>query len=349
MLEIARFWASLAQWSSDRERYEIRGVMGPDEFHDAYPGATAPGINNNAYTNVMAVWCLERALRLFRVLPVERCRDLCEMLSIHRAETERWEHVSRKMFLPLHEGDLISQFEGYEALEELDWESYRRRYGNIRRLDLILETEGDNPNRYKASKQADVLTLFYLFSTDALAKIFERLGYAFTPAMITRNIDYYLQRTSHGSTLSSIVHTWVLSRSDRPRAWSLFNDALHNDISDLQDGTTAEGIHLGAMAGTVDLLQRCFTGLELRGGHLWFNPSLPDELERLRFQLRYRRQTLLVDLSKDALVVASQPAAPGAITICLQGEVRQIQPGERVEFRLRTPTQSLAEDGSHLT
>jgi hypothetical protein len=34
------------------------------------------------------------------------------------------------------------------------------RYGNIQRLDLILEAENDSANRYKVSKQADVLMLF---------------------------------------------------------------------------------------------------------------------------------------------------------------------------------------------
>ena len=51
--EIARFWSSLARRRKDG-RYEIDGVMGPDEFHTAYPTAdpSAPvGINNNAYTN----------------------------------------------------------------------------------------------------------------------------------------------------------------------------------------------------------------------------------------------------------------------------------------------------------
>src|SRR5438067_13052 len=51
----------------------------------------------------------------------------------------------------------------YEELEELDWDAYRERYGNIQRLDRILHAEGDDPNRYKLSKQADVAMLFYLF------------------------------------------------------------------------------------------------------------------------------------------------------------------------------------------
>jgi trehalose/maltose hydrolase-like predicted phosphorylase len=345
MFEIARLWASLAQWNGERGRYEIRGVMGPDEFHDAYPGAAAPGLNNNAYTNVMAAWCLERALRLFAILPAERCSDLCEMLRLDREEIERWEDVSRKMFVPFHEDGIISQFEGYEALGEFDWEGYTRKYGNIMRLDLILEAEGDSPNRYKLSKQADVLTLFYLFSTEALADIFTRLGYAFTPSMIPRNIDYYLRRTSHGSTLCSIVHAWVLSRSCRPRSWRLFQDALHSDIGDIQGGTTAEGIHLGAMAGTVDILQRCYTGVELRAGQLWFNPSLPEQLERLSFQLRYRQHALLVDTSRESLAITSQPAAPAPITVCVRGDVREVRPGERVEFALPTrPTDAESGD-----
>lgn len=106
--------------------------------------------------------------------------------------------------------------------------------------------------------------LFYLFSADELRDILGRLGYHLEPETIPRAIEYYLHRTSHGSTLSRVVHSWVLARSDRARSWSLFNEALEADISDTQGGTTREGIHLGAMAGTVDIMQRCYTGLELR-------------------------------------------------------------------------------------
>ena len=127
--------------------------MGPDEFHDAYPGADMTGLNNNAYTNVMAAWSLEHALRLFDILPDERCRELCDTLRLDRTEREAWGDISRKMFVPFHGDGIISQFECYEELEEFDWDAYRQRYGNIMRLDLILEAEGDTPNRYKLSKQ----------------------------------------------------------------------------------------------------------------------------------------------------------------------------------------------------
>src|SRR5690348_1740109 len=116
-------------------------------------------------------------------------------LGLSAEETARWDDISRRMYLPFHSDGLISQFEGYEDLAELDWEQYRTRYGNIQRLDLILEAENDGPNRYKASKQADVLMLFYLFSAEELAALFKRLGYPFENETIQRNVAYYDSRS----------------------------------------------------------------------------------------------------------------------------------------------------------
>ena len=82
--------------------------------------------------------------------------------------------------------------------------------------------------------------------------LLDRLGYRLEPDAIPRNVNYYLERTSHGSTLSGVVNAWVLARSDRTRSWRFFAEALASDLHDVQGGTTAEGIHLGAMAGTVD-------------------------------------------------------------------------------------------------
>ena len=81
---------------------------------------------------------------------------------------------------------------------------------------------------------------------------------------------------SNGSTLSRIVHSWVLARSDRTQSWQMLKDALESDISDVQGGTTAEGIHLGAMAGTVDLVQRGQTALEIVKDVLHLGPCMPE-------------------------------------------------------------------------
>jgi trehalose/maltose hydrolase-like predicted phosphorylase len=180
-----------------------------------------------------------------------------------------------------------------------------------------------------------VLMLFYLLSADELRELLERLGYRLAPEAIPRNIDYYLQRTSHGSTLSSVVHAWVLARSDRQGSWRFFTEALASDVHDVQGGTTREGIHLGAMAGTVDLVQRCYTGLETREDVLWLNPSLPEELDGLDFDLRYRGHWgIHLHVTPAALQVLVASSDDGPVKVAVKGEVVEIPPGGMREFPL---------------
>ena len=208
ILEIARFWASAATYDHALDRYEIKDVMGPDEYHDGYPDRSASGLDNNAYTNVMAVWCLCRAFDALAALPPVSARELSERLELTGGELDRWGDISRKMRLCFHDG-VVSQFEGYELLDELDLDGYRQRYGDISRLDRILESEGNSTNRYKVAKQADVTMLFFLLSDDELSRLFERLGYPYDDELVSRCIAYYEPRTVHGSTLSRVVHAWI--------------------------------------------------------------------------------------------------------------------------------------------
>ena len=339
-LSIAQFWSSIATHDARIDRYEIKGVMGPDEFHTAYPGTDPEqtgGIDNNAYTNVMVAWLLARALDMIDMLPETRRTKLLALLEVDAAELERWYDISRKLLVPFQDGGIISQFAGYEKLRTLDWAAYREKYDDIQRLDRILEAEGNDPNDYQVSKQADVLMLFYLFSAEELDLIFEALGYEFSHDLIKRNIDYYLERTSHGSTLSLITHAWVLARSDREHSWHLFSKALDSDIEDIQGGTTPEGIHTGAMAGTVDLVQRNYLGLETRAGVLHFNPTLPKDVDCLKVRLRYRRHRLDVEATQTHLRVSSRPEVAPMIEIAYRSHVRKLNPGDRQEFRLIRP------------
>ena len=334
LAEIARFWASIAQYNRSLGRYEIHKVMGPDEFHDAYPDADEPGINNNAYTNIMVVWVLSRALETIELLPDMRRQILMERLALKSEELERWEDISHKMRVAFHDDGIISQFEGYDKLKEFDWEAYQKKYGNIQRLDRILEAEGDSPNRYKLSKQADVLMLFYLLSADELREIFHCLDYPFEYETIPKNIDYYLKRSSHGSTLSWVVHAWVLARSKREMSWNLFKEALKSDVSDIQGGTTPEGIHLGAMAGTVDLVQRCYTGIETRQDRLQLNPYLPNELKKVQFDIMYRQHWVNLTITSNRLKVSTRPSAVAPITIGFLENTFELKPGDTLQFEL---------------
>jgi len=334
ILEVARFFASTAAYDRGLDRYVIRGVVGPDEFHTGYPDSSAAGIDNNAYTNVMTAWLLTRTREVLDLLSEHRRTELTQTLSLTATELERWEHISRRMFVPFHGNGLISQFEGYEKLEELDWEDYYARYGNIQRLDRILEAEGDSPNRYQASKQADVLMLFYLLSPGELGTLLRRLGYDWPPERIPETINYYLVRTSNGSALSSLVHTWVLARANREHAFDEFIDALRSDVADVQGGTTAEGIHLAAMAGTIDVLQRCFAGLETRSGTLWLDPYWPRRLGRLELGITYRGHDVTVTIADHTVHVSSGPGRLGPVRVGCHGQIRELSNGQTLEFKL---------------
>jgi trehalose/maltose hydrolase-like predicted phosphorylase len=337
LVEIARFWASIATLRAGHDRYEICGVMGPDEFHTRYPGAEEPGLDNNAYTNVMAAWVLRCASKVLGLLDEEQRTMLTEELQISDEELVRWDEISRKLHIPFHHDGIISQFEGYETLQQFDWEGYREKHGDIHRLDRILEAEDDDVNRYQASKQADVLMLFFLFSAGELEELLSHMGQTFESDLIERNIEYYMQRTSHGSTLSRIVHYWVMARAHREHDWSLFEEALRSDIDDIQGGTTHEGIHLGAMAGTVDLIQRCQTGLEVRDDVLWFDPAPPEKLADIRLRLHYRGHWLSVVLTTETLTISLDRSRTRAVRIGVGGEVHEMKQGQTREFTLGTP------------
>jgi trehalose/maltose hydrolase-like predicted phosphorylase len=334
LLQISRFWGDSATWDGALGRHRILRVMGPDEYHDAYPGAARPGLDDNAYTNVTAAWVLSRTLELLAALPEPRRRELVERIGLEDGETERWEEVSRTLHVPFHEG-VVSQFEGYGNLAELDWDGYQERYGDIRRLDRILEAEGDTVNRYRASKQADVLMLGYLFSPGELQVLFRRLGLRLDEDTWRRTVDHYLHRTSHGSTLSGLVHGWVLARARRAEAWRFCQEALRGDIADVQGGTTGEGIHLGAMAGTLDLVQRGLTGMETRGGTLWLDPVPLPELSSYGFSIRYQGHwgvRLRLESGHMEIAVPSSDLPP--IDLRLPGRAVRLEPGETTTLAL---------------
>ena len=73
------------------------------------------------------------------------------------------------------------------------------------------------------------------------------------------------------------------------------------DLDDTQGGTTQEGVHLGAMAGSVDILTRNFAGLQMRADRLIFEPHLPEPVNALQFQIRYRGQCVDVALNHHRL------------------------------------------------
>lgn len=335
IVEVARFFAGLAEYDRGRDRYVIRGVVGPDEFHTGYPDRPATGIDNNAYTNVMAVWLFGVAAKALERLPDWQRTELMESVGLRPEELSHWDELTRRMYVPFHDG-VISQFEGYEHLTELDWQHYRDKYVDIRRLDRILEAEGRDVTAYQVSKQADVLMLLYLLPRRELHDLMERLGYSLTSEIIRSTVEYYLARTCHGSSLSSVVHAWGLATLDPDRALGFLEQALHSDAGDPgRTGTTAEGIHLAAMTGGIDLLQRCFTGLSAANDVLRFGPHWPGKLGTLRMVLRYRGHRLVAKVSSSGVTLTVDPGPGAPIAVRCFGRTRLLRPGESRTWSVR--------------
>lgn len=356
LFEIARFYASYAKFDQTKERYVINQVAGPDEFHTAYPDSEIPGINNNAYTNIMAAWTISRALDLLNNLPVDHRKQLCEKLNLYKEEISVWEAVSRNMYIPIQKSGIINQFDGYENL--LDFPYHKNEKIDLSMIEKILDQQGGHLNQYKISKQADVLMLFYVFSAEELQDIFNQLGYEFPMNTIPKNINYYMNQTINYSTLSRVTHAWVLSRLDRPRSWAIisqifpaesevcgpgddtiipksldiFLEALSSDYNDIQGGTTCEGIHIGAMSGTIDIIQRGYTGIVTRDDVLWFNPYLPDGIKTLSFNINYRSQSIRFEISRQTVNVIARHSSAESVNIGFLNHVYSISSGENLLF-----------------
>ncbi len=289
LLDIARFWASKCRYDEEDERFHIEKVMGPDEFHEALPGSEEGGLPDNAYTNLMVSWLFDRAFQVMELMDGERKKKVLDELEISEEDLQRWDRIMHGLALYISEEGVVEQFRGYFDLKELDWDAYREEYGDIHRLDRILKAEGKSPDDYKLAKQADFLMVFYNLGRDEVSRIVKLLGYELPEDYELVNFNYYIERTSHGSTLSRLVHAhlaWRLGMNER--GWELYMEALRSDLVDIQGGTTGEGIHCGVMAGTVYEVLSTFAGLDLTEEEPSVHPSLPEQWKKVEFRFAHR-------------------------------------------------------------
>ena len=279
----------------------------------------------------MAVWVLQRALEALDELPPH-----------YRAGAGRGAGDPRRGAGPLarhhpqDEGRVprrrrAEPVRGLRAAARVRLGGLPGAYGDIQRLDRVLEAEGDSTNRYKVAKQADVLMLLFLLSRQELRGLLrgprlrgERRSSSRAPSTTT----WSAPRTARRS--AAWCSAWVLARYDPEEAWRFLQRALESDIADVQGGTTAEGIHLGAMAGTVDLVLRCLTGMRARGAGAAVRPgaAAADQAAPLQHPLpgpprrcRLRRGP---HWRSD-----SRPGRAAAITVLVRDETVELHPRVR--------------------
>ena len=302
ILETARFWSSRASLEADR-RHHIRGVIGPDEYHET--------IDDNAFTNVMAQWNILCALDLSDLLRQrwpERWATLSTRLGLDDVDLSNWRGTARTMATGLDpETGLFEQFEGYFALEPIDLADYAGRSVPI---DVVLGR--DRTRRSQVIKQADVVALLGL------------LPDAFAADTAARNFHYYEPRCGHGSSLSRAMHALVAARLGcSEMALNYFRGAAAIDLADTH-AAIAGGIHIAAQGGIWLAAVFGFAGLSLRGDGLAIDPHLPAAWHSLSFPMRWRGRRLRIQIEPGGQSVMATLEAGEPMTLIVSGQPHEL-------------------------
>ena len=289
--ETARYWASRVE-IDDTGRGHVRQVIGPDEYH--------VGVDDNAFTNVMARWNLRRAAELARAHGGGVAdRELDDWLSIANGLIDGYDPRTC----------LYEQFDGFFDLEPLIVADLAPRRPIA--ADLLL-----GPDRVSAAqivKQADVLMLHHLVP-DQVA-----------PDSLAPNLAFYEPRTAHASSLSPGIHAALFARCGRlDEAVEALRLTARIDLEDLSQ-TTAGGVHLAAMASIWQALAFGFLGLRASEGVLRLDPRLPTGWEALRLRLRFHGAAVRVAAERDELQIATD--RPIRVAIGEPGEAIAIGAG----------------------
>jgi len=335
LFEICRFWASKCERNSDTGRYSIRKVMGPDEFHEHLPGSDEGGLKDNAYTNLMVAWMFDKACGYLDKTEENKIRGLKDKINLDDKEILAWKDIKNNLEVNMNEDGIVAQFDGYFDLEELDWEAYRKEYTNIYRMDRILKAEGKSPDDYKVAKQADTLMTWFNLDNDEIAGILKNMGYIAKDNMLEENFDYYFGRTSHGSTLSRIVHAYLANELGRKDiSWKLYMEALSSDYVDIQGGTTGEGIHAGVMGSTLLFVIQSIAGIHFRDNNLSINPILPEGWKNLRFNFAFRKNYYIFDIFPDRVIIKLNSSENQSVDIKVGENFYGLIPGKTIEVEI---------------
>jgi trehalose/maltose hydrolase-like predicted phosphorylase len=172
--------------------------------------------------------------------------------------------------------------------------------------------------------------IWYILTPREAAEVLRKMGYTVDDPyeFLRRNYEYYVKRTSHGSTLSYVVHAAILTYlpGNEKDMCHWFLEALRSDIYDTQGGTTLEAIHSGVMAGTLQIVIDNFAGLELRPGEMLLMPSMPCGWESAAFCFLYRGSRYDVSVTNDKVQVAAGPEGEGEMVVRVDGSKETLEP-----------------------
>ncbi|NJP19241.1 MAG: beta-phosphoglucomutase [Hydrococcus sp. CRU_1_1] len=285
ILDAGVFWISRIEWNPKQQRYEIREVIGADEYHEQH-------VNNNAFTNRMVQWHLEKAVAIYDWLCSqypEKATELQAKLGITPKQRDRWQDMVANLWISYDSStNLIEQYEGFFNLEDIDLTHYEPRN---RSMQAILGIEG--ASKRQVLKQPDVLMLLYLMRQSE--------EFPYNREILQKNWDYYVPRTdiTYGSSLGPAIHAILasdLGQSDE--AYERFLQAAMVDLEDVRDNA-ADGIHGASAGGIWQTVTFGFGGLKLTQEGPTATPQLPSHWQRLKFKIYWRRTWHEFDLKPE--------------------------------------------------
>jgi kojibiose phosphorylase len=280
LFETARFWASRLEYNKKKRKYEIKHIIGPDEFHI--------DVNNNAYTNMMAKWNLIAASKMFYKIKKQSptvYKRLRKKINLRDKEVSGWRKIAFLISFNVRKDGLIEEFVGYLKLKKIilkrtDENGIPLLPSNLKAKDL---------GKTQLVKQADVVMLLVL-----LRDVFN---------LRTKEINYnfYIQRTVHKSSLSPSIHSVIASEcGDLNKAYNLFNVALRTDIGNLY-GNTKEGIHSACLGGVWQAVIFGFGGLSVEKEKLYISPRMPRSWRKMIFCLYWKKDLIKFELKNEAI------------------------------------------------
>ncbi|WGM47967.1 Kojibiose phosphorylase [Brevundimonas sp. NIBR10] len=293
ILETARFWESRAALEADGRRH-IRGVIGPDEYHET--------IDDNAFTNGMARWNIERGLEIAGLMQSrwpDHWAELAGRLDLGPDELDCWAEASRTIETGLNpDTGLFEQFEGYNGLETIELNAYA---GRSVPMDVVLGR--DRTARSQVIKQADVVALLAL------------LPEAYSTGIVETNFDHYEPRCGHGSSLSTAMHGLVAARlGQTERALDLFQRTGTIDLGD-DKAAIAGGIHIAAQGGVWMMAVLGFAGVSLRDDGVALSPCIPQEWTALRIPLQWRGRRLSIAIGAGSIRILLESGEPMTVQL----------------------------------
>ena len=313
IFQTARFWLSRVE--KRRGRYEIRKVIGPDEFHEH--------VDNNAFTNYLVMWNLSYAVDLYKKMKKEApklLKGLVKKLKLKNSDIEKMKVVSKSMYFPYDQKtELIEQFEGYFSLEdytikETDKNGMPKLPRGVKDSDL---------EKTQLLKQADVVLLLYLFAD------------RFSPGLKKKNYHYYEDRTMHKSSLSPCIYALMgLEVKDHKKAYNYFIKTSYLDLVDANKNA-GDGIHGAATGGAWMTIVHGFAGMRVRKGELCFDPWLPRKWKELIYTCVWHGNLLKVTVTHKSIGFQILKAKDKSLTLKVQGKSVRVKPKQTIKIGLK--------------